>query len=284
MPIGLFLDLVARSPGGDFVATEMPSWIGAVQNPAEDQRQGPRVWTVDFRQSGRLRLSERWTGVRMPSWPDQIYAPGQKIEDPSRLSPVQYIDPAAARAFVERFLHCRLPSPAEWTETIHALGGAERLKKEAWNFRDRTWQQQQAYLAHSGAAFDLPWPDADAFIPAALGPAKRGGEAVAATTADDGILWFSAVNTPCKDLPFDNLLGNVAVFLWDPRTATYAVAGGSALSPPELDPTAIYAVDTQQGREGYSDVGFRPAFSAPDSLVGKSRLSRLIRDQGFLRL
>jgi hypothetical protein len=240
---------------------------------------------VNYRRGGHLRLSDQWMGVRMPTWPDQVYAPGEKVGPPTRLSPVQYIDPAAARAFSERYLHCRLPTPAEWAETLRALGGADRLRKLRWNLRDRTWQVQQAYLAKTGSAFDLPWPDSDAFIPASLGAVKRASEAVVADGADDdGTLWFADVDAPAAGLPFSHLIGNVAVFLWDPQTAKYAVAGGSALSPPELDPTAIYAVDSQQEREGYSDVGFRPAFSAPDSLVGKSRLSRLIRDQGFLRL
>src|SRR2546430_17157242 len=58
--------------------------------------------------------------------------------------------------------------------------------------------------------------------------------------------------------------------LWDPRTGKYSVAGGSALPPTELDSMTTYAVDTQQEHEGYSDVGFRLAFSVPDSLVGKA--------------
>jgi hypothetical protein len=283
MPIGLFLEILSQNPADTFVATEMPSWIASVQSPAEDQRQGPRVWTVDYRRAGHLRLSDQWTGVRMPTWPDQVYAPGEKIGPPTRLSPVQYIDPAAARIFAEHYLHCRLPTPSEWSETLAALGGP-RLKALRWNLRDRTWQLQQAYLAKSGSSFDLPWPDSDIFIPASLGTIRRAGDAVSANDGDDGTLWFADVDTPAGSLPFSHLIGNVAIVLWNPKTASYAVSGGSALSPAEVDPTAIYAVDSQQEREGYSDVGFRPAFNAPDSLVGKSRLSRLIRDQGFLRL
>ena len=47
------------------------------------------------------------------------------------------------------------------------------------------------------------------------------------------------------------------------------MARRSALSPVEVDPMATYAVDTQQEREGYSDVGFRLAFSAPDKSGGE---------------
>lgn len=281
MPLGLMLDLADARPQEAFVARAMPDWVGLIQSAVEDQRQGPQAWAVDFRRH-KLRVNDKWTGVRMPSWPDQVYAPGKDVPPPGRGTPAQYLDPAAARYCAERLVGCRLPTPAEWTELIQILGGPETLEKLQWNLRDARWREQQTYLVRAGGAFDLPWPDADIFLPKTLANIPRGRDALPATTADDGVLWFADVSSGARAGDFVHLLGNAAECLWDPTTKSYAIAGGSALSPGEENPATVYAVDSKQEREEYSDLGFRPSFSAPDSLVGKSRLSRLVREQGYL--
>jgi len=169
--------------------------------------------------------------------------------------------------------------------------GRDALGKRPWNLRDKTWLTEQNFLVAFGSKLSdenerdkLPWPDGDIFAPSSTPNPRQKHEAIAAVPTDDGVLWFADVDKVENGTPFSHLLGNVAEYLWNPQTGKYSVAGGSALSPAEVDPMTTYAVDTQREREGYSDVGFRLAFSAPDSLVGKSRLTRLIRDQGFLGL
>jgi hypothetical protein len=80
-----------------------------------------------------------------------------------------------------------------------------------------------------------------------------------------------------------HLLGNVAEYLFDESSKQFFVAGGSALSPPEIDPLKSYPVDLRLASEGFSDVGLRLAFNAPGGVAGRSRLQQLLKNQPFLR-
>jgi len=105
----------------------------------------------------------------------------------------------------------------------------------------------------------------------------------------------------------EHLVGNVAELVFDAPEALEAspptaealrtlvekqkarlgVVGGSALSPPELWNGAerpygrTWPVDLARAREGYSDVGFRLAFTAPK--VGPAqRVAQVLRKHDYL--
>lgn len=63
------------------------------------------------------------------------------------------------------------------------------------------------------------------------------------------------------------------------------VIGGSALSPPEVDPGTAYPLDPLKDgigkNKGFSDVGFRLAFSQPN-LSPRQRLLSAIKSLKYL--
>jgi hypothetical protein len=99
---------------------------------------------------------------------------------------------------------------------------------------------------------------------------------------NDQTLWFTPVGVGGAESGsvVHNLIGNVAEYVLDANgevppalptavsdfvqkhAATLKVIGGSALSDPALPPDAPQPVVLAEAQEGYSDVGFRLAFSA----------------------
>jgi hypothetical protein len=215
---------------------------------------------------------------------------------------MQYVSPEAA-LFVARRLGCRLPTPSEWRAAFKADGGG--------NLRDATWLEHRKYIAEIHAAKPrarVQWPDAGIFLtPDAVVRARADAQPV--TTDDDGLLWFAPVGSGST---LQHMTGNVAEFVLDaaeafdqkfadPASATPSalrafvddardqlkVIGGSALSPPELwNGTdrpfhAALPVSLSSARIGFSDVGFRLAFTSPaDPLVAK--LQRILDKHAYL--
>jgi formylglycine-generating enzyme required for sulfatase activity len=204
---------------------------------------------------------------------------------PRTTHPVQYVSPEAA-LLVARQLGCRLPTSEEWRAAFRPGGG---------NLRDAAWQDHQRYIAEVRARKPrarVQWPDSGAFLPPGAKVARR-ADAQPATVENDGVLWFAPVGAGSG---LQHMTGNVAEYVLDaaeafenrfpdPSAATpgalrafvdevkdqLKVVGGSALSPPELWdgkdrpfhtplPTSLSGA-----RYGYSDVGFRLAFSSPST-------------------
>lgn len=122
-------------------------------------------------------------------------------------------------------------------------------------------------------------------------PLRDNGQAV--TTTSDSHLWPSAVDDDPEIGGFVHLFGNVWTYLYDPEERGIYVAGGSALSPPALDPLqpqkveGIPLIGNRRGRalvDGFSDVGIRPAFDAPPGLRDRLEMFRLVRAQQFITL
>jgi hypothetical protein len=218
--------------------------------------------------------------------------------------PMQYL-PAPTAVYVAARLGCRLPTSDEWKAAY-----ARTPRDAAWNLRDQTWERQRQHVANSGG--QLEWPDAGAFWPRNYkGPRRTGANAESQRTRDNN-LWFREVDdggggAGGGGVVFQNLVGNVAEFVWDdPRdfeqmrdkslTSIYKlleqqpdklfVIGGSALSAPELDVTKALPVDLDRNDTppsawaGYADVGMRLAFSAPSTPV--QRLLSVLREQSYL--
>lgn len=252
---------------------ELKPMLETVATTDEDPRLGAQVWRPDRRRI--LTVSDGWTGTPLPTWPKPLFLEDLRVPvAPTRDMPIQYLPPLVARRLAEA-LGARLPSPDEWRlalDVFHpSLTGA--------NVRDRLWQREQTYLLDAGVTLDSPL-EGDLFWPRSLGTMPRGRETRAVAETDDGYLWFA----PTQDggTGVANLFGNVSEYLHDPAADAYFVAGGSALSPPEIDPATPYPVEALFALAGFSDVGFRLAFDAPGSLAGRNRLLLLLRQQPFL--
>lgn len=210
---------------------------------------------------------------------------------------------AQAAMYFAALAGCRLPSSAEWAAAYDAYEKGDPAV--TWNLRDPTWQRQQDHMKNQREDA-ASWPDQWVFWPKGYSGQRRAGkDAVAVTGKDDGLLWFAAVASGAG-ATFRHLVGNVAEFTYeDPRRFEEAfkepkdvsiakvtsflaqddnvsVVGGSALSAPELwaegSCDKAYRADSTAS---YSDVGVRPAFSAPTEPPA-SRMWALVRPSEYL--
>ena len=97
---------------------------------------------------------------------------------------------------------------------------------------------------------------------------------------DDGVLWFREV-APAGMNVFNHLVGNVADMTLE-NGHLYTI-GGSALSPPTRPIDQDLEIPNwKAGNKGYSDVGFRLAFSGPAN--AKQQLMAVLEKQAYLAL
>jgi hypothetical protein len=121
------------------------------------------------------------------------------------------------------------------------------------------------------------------FLPPSLANIKRRDAAEQTVRTDDLTLWFGPVDQGAEIGGIRHLFGNVAIYLFDEATGKYSVAGGSAISPPEIDPLKVYDLP-RNSEDGFADVGFRPALDASPELIQRAKLMRIIRQQRFIVL
>ncbi|MBM4038421.1 MAG: hypothetical protein FJ290_07895 [Planctomycetes bacterium] len=295
--LGLFIDAVAAAEKWQ----DVKELLGLDRLSGVDPRRGPRGWQPT-RDRSAIQPTREW----LVALPGVALHPADAVPPPpSRSHPIQYVGPGAA-IYVARLLGCRLPTSAEWAGALDAYGGAKEAG--APNLRDKTWQRQQQHVAGQGGRLD--WPDAGAFVAArATTVPKVGPEAGIVSNEADGVLWFA---TPGTGAGMQHLVGNVAEYVFDSpsrldellkepggpsvrvvrdivdKGATFLkVAGASALSPPEYwdgsGPRPFdrsYSVDLEKAQQGYSDVGFRLAFTAPVDPPAV-RLASVLREQGY---
>lgn len=296
--VGLFIDVVlARDKWAEFrgLLKDYPS-------PDADPRRGPRTWELSGSGADRtITLATAWTAPVIGVEESVLYAPDVKPGRPKRSCPMQYVSPAAA-AYFAHLLGCRLPTSGEW---LAAWQGFEKDNAgDVANLRDRTWDRQKRHIADCErqgkfVATGL-YPDEGIFWPKDF-KGRTEGSAAEALPADDGVLWLAPVDSG-KPRKFNNLVGNVAEFVFEdpeavagPKGAAargvadllaakadkLAVIGGSALSSPKVPLDRPQAVAYDEAAGGYSDVGFRLALTAPNEPLGL-RLRRLLKDRGYL--
>ena len=95
---------------------------------------------------------------------------------------------------------------------------------------------------------------------------------------DDGVLWFKEV-APAGMGVFNHLVGNVAEMTLE--NGHLFTIGGSALSPPtRAVDRELEIPNWRGGNKGYSDVGFRLAFSGPPG--AKQQLLAVLEKQSYL--
>jgi len=279
IPAGLFVDLVSDPA----VWTKLQRWLVEVvgTNPKDDPRNGPQIWKLRGTRGAAMN-TQSWTGSTQPTWPANFYPADVTVpKAPGRDVPLQYIPPQAALYLAKEVLGCRLPTLDEWRALVEAKEPLKMAEPKGPNFRDLLWVRERDYLVANNVP-DLPI-DADIFWPGNASTQKRGRQAQAAVPdREDGVLWFAPVGGDSTN-GVRHLFGNVAEYLFDETSGKFFIAGGSALSPPEVDPATPYPVDTRLATAGFSDVGLRLAFNAPGGIAGRSRLNQLLRNQAFLR-
>jgi len=210
-------------------------------------------------------------------------------ENPTPRTPVQMVPPETARIFAEQVLGARLPKPAEWRAVTQLLG-----RNTTGFFRGASFQKLWKFLEDYREGGQLVrWrPNEGIYLPVAqaIGAAKKkyADDGAVSAAQDQGKLWLAPVDEGPATGDFINLFGNVWIYLYD-GNATY-VAGGSALSPPGVDIVEpqkvepVGMVGATKVKEGYADVGIRPAFDAPPGFKERYKLFTLVRDQKYLTL
>ena len=263
-----------------------------------DPRSGPATWQWDRRRA-KVVLSARPVGngwlVGDESMTGKEYYPEAlaNTAPPALDSPMNLVSPDAA-LLAARLAGARIPTVAEWQAALASAGGLDDAARSA-NRRDRTWKLQFDHVVALDTAIRKEWPHAGVFWPRGLRPEWAvDGKSLylnrrddSALESSDGFLWFAG---SAHDSPnWSNVIGNVAEYVIDAapdaianvepdlpavRSAIdrtiekWSVIGASALSgltlrgntPAKLDtPYAIPSL--REARMGYSDVGFRLAFS-----------------------
>ena len=284
VPLDLFID-VLESGGGWKIFEELN----------QKRWRGPRTW--DWKPDRRvIETARTWLEEEKNEPRKRYYAEAVKPAAPTDRHPVQRISPAAALYFA-RLLGCRLPTPDEWRQAVVRLG--ETGATTSSNLRDLRWRKQKEYTErpeNKGKIPGVQQRSLEYFRPRGL---EGEGDAL---PDDDGFLWFAPVDSG-GDALFLHLVGNVAEFtlsapeeldaLGDLTPATLRdfaveeskkgrlrVIGGSALSPPILEPDKALPLRALEVRRhvGYSDVGLRLAFTAPSEPVAL-RLDRVLRER-----
>lgn len=302
VPASLLFSFALEGPHSATVIGSMDrDWV-----PIDDPRPGPSVWTWRRGRDGErsIQLNRSWT-ARSQGDEREYYTPALsgQVGRPSEQHPLQRVSPEAA-AILAGLAGCRLPTAAEWASAFEFAG--RPVADDGWNLRDQTFEAQRAYVASQSGARSPRWPDEGIFLP----PGSSIGEGVAAESLgwSDGRLWFDEVGSG-RDRPFRHIIGNVAeyVLLSQPEglmtdrglppgeavgrisaasrgQGIFGVVGGSALSPPGVSLTTPIRVDFDGNRSGYSDVGFRLAFSPGVEAPLVVEVGEALRSAPYLRV
>jgi len=302
-PASVLYEIALEGPHAEAVLGVMQQdWKQGANNP----RPGPCVWTWGLSLDGGrgIRASRSWiTGLTGRA---STYAPGIAggIGSPGPEHPLQRVSPHAA-SMIAALLGCRLPTAAEW-DAAYSSRGRPTADAGGWNLRDQTFETQRAYLDELGDR-RTPWPDLGIFLPET--PSFPMNEDAESHPWSDGLLWFDVVG-PGGEQAYKHLVGNVAEYVLAgtgnaamftdraaspadaigqlgpavTRPGTFAVIGGSALSPPALAVDRALPFDFESDkRAGYADVGFRLAFS-PSEKPLSAVLEEALLDAPYLRI
>ena len=263
-------------------SAEFENRLSSQRARGPDTRVGPRSWYWrPFSKGAFLTYTRYW-------YPEeaQHYAPqladsqnrsllreeqGRHDRNPSNRHPMQHVSPHAADFFAN-LLGCRLQTPQEWQAASTLAPTANP------NVRDQTWRAQYQWAADARATRYLP--DRGIFMPPNENPSREvwteaqlagRPRSVGDRVYNDGDLFFDDV-APGGGQTFNHLVGNVAEYA--AADGQVYVIGASALSPPTrpIDQPIEVTDWRDAANQGYSDVGFRLAFSAPPAPYDQLRL------------
>ena len=222
------------------------------------------------------------------------YAPELgEIAPPNYDSPMDWVSPDAA-LLAAREMGVRLPTVNEWKAAVERAGG-QKSAAAGQNRRDKIWLLQFRYIEKLDV-IGKEWPHAGIFWPKNLVPLwpQADGKLLYVNASDDsaldindGYLWFAPSARDSEG--WSNLVGNVSEIVLDGEPGDMAgveptaeairpliekfadkwrVIGASALSCITLRDNTPYDAfepyeykSLREARMGYSDVGFRLAFS-----------------------
>ena len=292
--VGLFIDVIRTAKKWP----EIRQYLKEYSSPELDTRLGPRTWELAPDGQGIVD-SASWCRLPRGVKRSEFYSGKIELGPPKRSHPVQYVTPAAAGYFAQ-FAGCRLPTSAEW---LDAWRKHEQASTAGANRRDKTWLIQRDHVRELEGLgkflADSYYPDVGTFRPKGL-PEPPAGRDANAYDLDDRVLWFSPVASD-EGRTFHHLVGNVAELTFEAPEALAKQArsageaakflarsidrvraiGGSATSAPQLKVDTPYALDDAEAMEGFADVGFRLAFTAPAE-ARSVRLRRLLKTAGYL--
>jgi formylglycine-generating enzyme required for sulfatase activity len=275
--LALFSDLITAS--GKWSEIRSGKMLLDYEPSRGDPRVGPRVWEWPRygRAPGIVRsmvwLSSDFLPSRLDHYPDSIGSEfnrsvirderGERSEElnPSRQQPMQQVSVKAAQ-LAAAAVGCRIPTVAEWQAAWRS--GNQRA---SGNLRDRTWRLELEHMKKPAFGGQIR-PDAGMFTPEGEKPSDAVYPRADGSEFSDGILWFHPV--PENAAGFVDLVGNVAEFVSDEAGKIYVI-GGSSMSPPGRALDRPFALGADQATSGFSDTGFRLAFSGPASGNGKFR-------------
>jgi hypothetical protein len=274
--VGLFADVITAANRWRDVAQMMWSY-GSRGDPRlgprswEWPKYGPGIWKTKYwlAESGEHYPPSLATADNRAVLKDKNGLPAREL-NPSKRQPMQYVSPQAANYFCD-LLSCRLPTSGEWKAAYRLYANDHP------NLRDKTFKtfQRWNYM-----------PDLGNFISAGE---KQTTEIWAESKVssrgpdndleyDDGALWFTEV-APAGMRVFNHLVGNVAEMTLE--NGNLYVIGGSALSPPTRAVNReCEMLGWRGGNKGYSDVGFRLAFSGPAN--ARQQLIAALEKQTYL--
>jgi hypothetical protein len=273
--LGLFGDLLGAS--GKWAGVRSGKLLVEYDPVGVDPRPGPRVWEWPrYARSADVTWARTWLSAdfvppRVDHYPDGIAsefnrsqignAQGERSEElnPSRRQPMQYVSPKAAM-LAASVVGCRLPTVAEWQAANKSVE-----KHIGVNLRDQTWRLELEHMKKRAFAGKCR-PDAGMFVPEGEKPSDEVWQRSGGGELNDGVLWFH--ETPAAAPVFVDLVGNVAEMVTD-EAGKVCVIGGSALTPPSRPNDKPFPIGADQGASGFSDVGFRLAFSEPPAGVEK---------------
>lgn len=307
--VGVFADAVTVAEQWDVVK----QWLATFPPGGTDRRRGPRVWDWSLKDGEVMTVARAGSGDSSRGWlrysssmVEKSYYPadGTAPEPPSPQHPMQFVSPRAA-VFAARLLGCRLPTPGEWQGAV-ASGPVPPPGPGGSNVRDAAWKRQYDHIRGLNV-LAAEWPGGGVFWPAGSQKLQPNEDGTPAVEVDDGVVWFAAISQGGGGgaSKFHHLVGNVAEFVFEDAAALEAIGapteqgidaalgkgeklkviGASALSPVDVVATAPQAVNLSRSGEGYSDVGFRLAFSAPRSATAagvSDRLGKALESGAYL--
>lgn len=310
VPLGFFADLVAASGR----AEDFSRLLRSSSEIAMLDARGPLGWATSG-ESNRFKMTAAVPGGPLSAngWMPSVqaipgiaslYPAGVNPEPPNARTPVQYISPMTATV-AAGLVGCRLPLRAEMEAAMGLDGGSPNLRDTSWSAVFATFKS-----ANDGpGAGKAGWPNGQILTIAGTQEANPGGaDGAPAVANDDGVVWFRGVDL--GGATFRDLVGNVAEYVIadaadvavitdeyvrssrNLRTlgSKLGVMGGSAMSPSEMRPSdfvGLTSLNASGLKAGFSDVGFRLAFSSSEAgggagaQPGKSVHDRLMR-QAFL--
>jgi len=239
---------------------------------------GPRAWTYFNDKAVSFRLPSPRSPVPWCNNETSKLLNGAKfLVNPAAaplstlLSPITFLSDDAAIA-TAALLNCRLPTASEMRAV---LAGGEPQDS---NRRDETWGTQFNHIkivVGGIAGMELKiaefLPNHRIFRPKDALSGAEDSAFIAGKT--DGSLWFQSVGTGStttiqglNGVTFNHLYGNVAEFVTE--TGKPLVMGASALSAPTVSPDAAGVAVPGETDYGYSDVGFRLAFTTAGGGMG----------------